>query len=385
VVSTVWHYRKPVIINTSQAYSEGLTEYVVMFKVHYGEGIDNPSTHELYLGGKSSGDFRDVRFTDDRGVLLPYWVESFSFEDYALVWVRMPVKGSTTTIYIYYGNPDVEYEGDAGKVFIMFDGFETLSELWKGLYTCLSSMVPNPAGISVEEGWLKFGGFDVCGVAYYDNPIPIPTSGVAFETLINFAYVPPNCDLTLFGIYPSKDDLLNGTNLIARTGVVSWENHYWYIYTMSGDAVSGSYLYGGQVGVIRLSFRVGKSRTSLYHNWGEVVSTDRYLELPNQVYMVLVGSGADNWLMDYRFDWVAVRPYVYPEPNAVSVGVEELDPTTQPSYTVEEGGGGGGGGGGGVTTQPTVTAVNLSWLWWLVALVSVFIIVKALLEALRRK
>jgi hypothetical protein len=93
--------------------------------------------------------------------------------------------------------------------------------------------------------------------------------------------------------------------------------------------------------------------------------------------MVLVGSGADNWVMDYRFDWVAVRPYVYPEPNAVSVGIEESDPTTQPSYAEE--------GGGGVTPTPSVTYVNLSWLWWLVALVSVLIIVKALFEALRRK
>jgi hypothetical protein len=370
-------------LNTSTPYDEGLTEYVVVFRLHYGEGIDNPGTHELYLGGKPSGDFRDVRFTDDRGVILPYWVESFGFEDYAIVWVKIPVKGPTTTIYIYYGNPDAEYEGDASKVFIFFDGFETLSEYWKGLYTCVGGMISNPAGFGIENGWLKFGGFDVCGVLYYDNPIDIPTSGVAFETLINLAYVPPNADLTLFGIYPSKDDLINGTNLIARTGVVSWDNHYWYIYTKSGDAVSNNYLYGGTAGVVRVSFRVGKSRTSLYFDWGEVVGTDRYLELPNQVYMVLVGSGADNWTMDYRFDWVGVRPYTYPEPQAVSVGVEELDPTTQPSYTAPT------EGGGGVTapTTPTTTTTyfSLNWLWLLVALASVLVIVKALFGALRRK
>ena len=80
---------------------------------------------------KCRTDFGDIRFTDCGGVTeLSYWIEEKVDGDYAVFWVKVPfipASPETTTIYIYYGNPDATSISNGDATFIFFDHFEGTS------------------------------------------------------------------------------------------------------------------------------------------------------------------------------------------------------------------------------------------------------------------
>jgi len=101
-----WFYRKEHRIVGSTA--GAVTDYQIRIKVHYGSGTDDGEN--VYLEGKCRADFGDVRFTAGDGVTpLSYWMEKKVDGEYAIFWVKVPyipAYPGSTTIYIYYSNPD---------------------------------------------------------------------------------------------------------------------------------------------------------------------------------------------------------------------------------------------------------------------------------------
>jgi len=75
---------------------------------------------------KCEPDGSDIRFRDNTGKKLPYWIESWS-SDEAIIWCKIPYipANRIKDIWIIYGNPSVLSESDGDSVFEFFDDFET--------------------------------------------------------------------------------------------------------------------------------------------------------------------------------------------------------------------------------------------------------------------
>ncbi|WP_229390883.1 DUF2341 domain-containing protein [Methanosarcina sp. DH2] len=92
-----------------------LTDYQVSFDIAY----------ELEM----QSDFDDLRFIDENGLLLPYWIEEKTDSISAKVWVKVPeIDGTSgTTIKMYYGNSGVPSASNGNAVFDFFDDFSGTS------------------------------------------------------------------------------------------------------------------------------------------------------------------------------------------------------------------------------------------------------------------
>jgi len=89
------------------------------------------SGNNVHLGHKSRTDFGDVRFTGSDGTtLLSYWMETYTSNNFAVFWVKVPNDLSTNpaTIYIYYGNPSATTTSSGTDTFLFFDHFDSSTE-----------------------------------------------------------------------------------------------------------------------------------------------------------------------------------------------------------------------------------------------------------------
>ncbi|WP_440948224.1 DUF2341 domain-containing protein [Methanosarcina sp. T3] len=90
-----------------------LTDYQVKLDINYESEMQS--------------DFDDLRFVDENGILLPYWIEEKVDSSYAKVWVKVPVIDGIdgATIKMYYGNSYVSSAENGNDVFEFFDDFES--------------------------------------------------------------------------------------------------------------------------------------------------------------------------------------------------------------------------------------------------------------------
>ncbi len=76
---------------------------------------------------KAKADSSDIRFIDEYGRILNYWIEYWSAsEEFAIVWVKVPRISAYQNICIYmlYGNPKATTESNGTKTFPFFDDFK---------------------------------------------------------------------------------------------------------------------------------------------------------------------------------------------------------------------------------------------------------------------
>lgn len=102
-----WTKMRPIIISGS---SIDLTSYQIKLILNHDSDMQP--------------DFDDLRFYDEDGNELSYWVESYTPSGSAIVWVKVPsIPTSGTTIYMYYGNPSAQSKSDVDATFIrVIDG-----------------------------------------------------------------------------------------------------------------------------------------------------------------------------------------------------------------------------------------------------------------------
>ncbi len=108
-----WQYRTPITINNS---GSALTNYQILITL---------DTASLISAGKLRSDAGDLRFATPDCIKLSYWIESGINTSSTKVWVKVPsIPAGTTTIYLYYGNPEATSESNGDNVFEFFDDFE---------------------------------------------------------------------------------------------------------------------------------------------------------------------------------------------------------------------------------------------------------------------
>jgi len=81
---------------------------------------------------KCRPDGGDIRFRDDTGKSLPYWVQSWGSQE-AVIWCKVPFIPArrTKVIWVIYGNPKAETCSDPEEVFDFFDDFGTAADYYK--------------------------------------------------------------------------------------------------------------------------------------------------------------------------------------------------------------------------------------------------------------
>jgi hypothetical protein len=118
-----WNDRKRITVTGSVDGAK--TNYHMPLTVHYGAGID--AAGHIYLNYKCLPDFGDIRFANNAGVNLPYWVESYTTGVSASMWVRfdsIPASPGTVDIWVYFNNSAGLSASDGAATFIKFEGWE---------------------------------------------------------------------------------------------------------------------------------------------------------------------------------------------------------------------------------------------------------------------
>jgi hypothetical protein len=110
-----WFYRKRHVINPAEGAGAG---YQVRVKVHYGAGTD--FGEDVHCNGFCRTDFGDIRFTDEGGSLLDYWMQSKSDGDCAVFWVEVAgnLESTAQTVYVYYGKNDAVTTSNQADTFV---------------------------------------------------------------------------------------------------------------------------------------------------------------------------------------------------------------------------------------------------------------------------
>lgn len=105
---TGFAYRNSLTISNSSGSTQ--TNYQVLVSLN---------TQSLVTATKMKSDCSDIRFSDDVGVELSYWVESGCNTSSTRVWVKISsIPTSGATVYIYYGNPSAIASSSINNTFI---------------------------------------------------------------------------------------------------------------------------------------------------------------------------------------------------------------------------------------------------------------------------
>lgn len=113
-----WMYRKPITITNSSGGT--LTDYQVKI-------LDNANLATLVGTGKLQTSLNDLRFTDDSGNLLSFWVEDAT-NSAVKAWVKIPsLTTAGATVYMYYGKATAPSVSDGNNTFAFFDDFDDAS------------------------------------------------------------------------------------------------------------------------------------------------------------------------------------------------------------------------------------------------------------------
>jgi hypothetical protein len=111
---TDWKYISPVLIKNNL--NTGLSDYDVKIVFDSSSLINN---------GEMNWNCSDVRFIDESGNELPYWIEPNTIDtDHTVAWVKLNLNANEVKrIYMLYGNPNAESHSNGKNTFIFFDNF----------------------------------------------------------------------------------------------------------------------------------------------------------------------------------------------------------------------------------------------------------------------
>jgi len=104
-----WEYYREITINSATPEAD----YQIKVQLN--------STNFDY--SKANANASDIRFYDQTQNPLSYWIEKWDNAGESIIWVKIPVSG-TTTFYMYYGNPLASSLSNGNDTFILFDDFE---------------------------------------------------------------------------------------------------------------------------------------------------------------------------------------------------------------------------------------------------------------------
>ncbi|WP_321428802.1 DUF2341 domain-containing protein [uncultured Methanolobus sp.] len=325
--STIFSDNKTISISAS---SDGiLTDYQMSFNIDYEDEMQP--------------DFDDIRFTDEDGIILPYWIESMTNSSEAKVWVKIPVIDGTndTVIKMHYGNPTVSSAENGDEVFEFFDDFSSALDTNKWT-TAYNTPDGGSYDVVTEDGKLKVSA---------RGPSYAVQADAYAKTKDSF-----NFESTPLEIEYSADQVIS-----------SGEGAWWYSgFIFSNDTTmhpkycGGHYVpdngiairqpldgYGSTGAAINVNSYVDSSSTSIYHTTDNPGSHKFNLIMDKEnvtLYVddVMVAENVEHNLVDYdsyiyflrssdqyiwntqKWDYVIVRQHAFNEPTySISETIDE--------------------------------------------------------------
>jgi gliding motility-associated-like protein len=331
---TGWNYRVPITIDNT-ANASALSDHQVLVTVN---------TQDLVVSGKARISGQDIRFLNESGVALAFWIENdtYSATDTRL-WVKVDnvPASSTADIYLFYGNSSATSLSNGDDTFELFDDFDGAAINGSKWNTC-----DNGGTISVSGGNVTFSSAAVASqkaviesVNTFSTPVFIESdvlsvsNGQAFMGFhngsdngfaMNYERSSPTTNVMLMreinsdggGCFDLTDvqDPINQDALSANTTAGTW-SFAWF----SGNRQSFSW--PGQVAT--------ETRNEDEHvTPANVTATLGHI---NQGTLNAVTTTTGS----FQMDWVRVRKYTTTEPT-VSVGAEtEINATVTASAPEE--------------------------------------------------
>jgi len=329
-----WKCRAPVMIDNSKN-SATLTEYQV--------AVDIPYDREM------RSDFADLRFVQYVGaknVVLPFWLETRESGKNARAYINVSsVAGSTsTTVYMYFGNPSADNASDGAATFLFFDDFGdgTIDPTkWSPLHACDSAVTVAETGGKLDFAVSSSGQWTGGNIV---STFTLPKDDYVVETKLKFT----DYYQSAYGAYAgfTNDTVFVDDNYGNPLDLVSarlWDytKNGWYL-ALSADDI-GAVIYGNtQVTIRNLWFRMKtyySPDTYAKGVWNQLEPpyANHSLEMngkggidPNHL---IIGIGEYNTNEHTFFDHILLRKYASPEPE-VSLGAKER-PYSFKSFTLE--------------------------------------------------
>ena len=308
-----WGYRRAITISNSG--SNALTNYQVNITL---------DTASLISAGKMRSDCGDIRFVDANGNLLNYWIESGCNSATTKIWVKVPSipASSSTTIYVYYGNPSATSLSNGDNTFDFFDDF-----LGTSLNTAKWYVVSGTS-YTVSSGILKI----TVGAIGLQSALPFNlNSGYLTEARVQYN---SNSEAYYSGVLEiSSSRFTAGSNANADATIlymVDSPASSTSVLTWIGNGSASSYNIASAASVFTMALNTWyilgcESTPSTAAVWKDYSRLNNYAVswAKNIKYLSLGafhGSGTYN-IKDTSYDWVRVRKYTSPEPTA-SIGAE---------------------------------------------------------------
>ena len=126
-----WTYKKEIQINNTDLEA---SNYSLLLNITYSSNMQSNFSDIRFANGTETGE-------------LSYWIENYVDSSYADVWVKIPELGNTTntTIYMYYGNSEVESESNFDNTFLKyFDDTDNI--LWWNFDTGTGTTITDLSG-----------------------------------------------------------------------------------------------------------------------------------------------------------------------------------------------------------------------------------------------
>jgi hypothetical protein len=307
-----WVYRMPITIGNA---SSAQTDYQIGLYLNLSAQVS---------AGKIKIDLGDLRFTDSSGNALSYWIENATASA-ARIWVKMPsipASPSTTTIYMYYGNPSATTTSNGTATFVFFDDFESYA---------------SGSAIDNQGGWItkRVGGSGEATVRLVNGRNHLHISSTNSFTTVDYPCSVSNAGYAL-RIYEYGDNVGEAIGMSFTDGQIIYDGDPYNGYKMDWWGWGGGYS--------KIIKKVSGTRTELasisdsdtanvYHTlefrwYGsslqgyrdetlKISATDTYYTSQSHIQFHI-------WTPASRYiDWVLVRKHVSPEPT-YSVGSEQV-------------------------------------------------------------
>jgi len=349
-----WKFRRPITIENDENVEIELTNYQVGIFIPYDSDM-NP-------------DFSDLRFVDEDGYELPYWIMKKVDGEWAYVWVKVPKipANGKTTIYVYYGNPSAKDESDPSKFsFKFYDDFSSdptsrwnvyryakdpnTEFYWDGDVVYLTkavnhkgsfAFVKNPNfdvsnGFVAEFDFKCGGGTGADGIAFgfYKNEEPYKTAGgcsdggslalmnslwqrsegyaVEFDSYNNSGTDPSSAHIAIINTYTDPDPGANGAK------------HYYKYYTSAVE--------DGHWHHVKIVVDPNLDLIRVYLDGEKIIDETVPFDISTKFTGIGIGGATGGLNNNHVIDNFILRPYIA-EPEC-KIGDEEIRPTSQPVTT----------------------------------------------------
>jgi len=265
---------------------------------------------------KCKPDGSDIRFRDNTGKKLPYWIESWSSVE-AIIWCKIPYipANRIKDIWIIYGNPSASSASDGSTVFEFFDDFDDNSEdpnKW------VDKVTGSYGSIEETDGRLKIKKTQEENSGLAKDPA-VDGSEIAFEAGKAADFIMYNHDISgsiappnLISWYAQNDvhayhehgyllQINDAGHVVIRLYDGSWHN-----------LAEGTHNYWDTE--IRISIQLTSGQTKVVINNGEETLTTSDTTYTSGNLHVAGGSRS---LTDIYYDNFRIRKYVSPEPTVI--------------------------------------------------------------------